>query len=227
MRHFLKGFVLSSVILLPLVTGAVELPIENNSCEFIGSFEQKKFIVELDSPLSSSGQFYHHCEHGVIWSTTSPVNETLVMRKSGKGFLINDTGSKKLKSRHGKFLSKLLNGLMSNNQELLEQQFSISSVKANQFQLVPSKRRLKRGIIKIDLLFNNDSLTISVIDRNSQKTEITAKKNKFFKQDSMPESAKLNCLSTLTNEVCSQLFSLNDSPKKIGILNSQTGLSNH
>ncbi len=188
------------------IATANDLPLNDTACEFLGTFQQEKFIAELDAPLNSSGQFYHHCRHGVIWSTTEPIIETLVMRKTGKGFLLNDTGMTKLKSRQGKFISKLLNSLMSNDQDTLRRQFAITELAKDRYQLIPVKPSLKRGIKRIELFFNEPSLSVSVTDRNAQKTQITSTQTSKFGDGAAPRDAMKNCQRNLERELCSLLF---------------------
>ena len=94
-------------------TVAAELKLPTSDCSFAGSFEQSKSITGIDQPLNSSGKFYYHCRHGVIWATGEPVTEVLTVTRDGRGYFDNGEGSKPLKSRQGRFLGGLLNGLMA------------------------------------------------------------------------------------------------------------------
>lgn len=198
------GFTL--LLALSIQASASELPLDKSDCEFSGTFAQSKFIDGLDTPLNSTGQFYHHCNYGVIWSTLEPIEQTLVMQKAGKGFLIDQSGTKKLSSRQAKFLNKLLNDLMGADQQLLAKQFEITSIDKNHFQLLPITRKLKRGVKQIELLFSDASLTIDVIDRNSQRTEIITKQTRSFNIESQRENTEENCDTLLSEPSCSLLF---------------------
>ena len=203
MSSALKIFSVALLLVLSVPTSATDLPFKQPPCEFSGAFTQNKFISALDAPLSSTGRFYHHCNYGVIWSTLEPIQQTLVMQKAGNGFLVDQSGHKKLTSRQSKFLNKLLNDLMGADPDLLTQQFKINEVSENHFELKPSTRRLKRGVKQIELQFNDESLTINIIDRNSQRTEIITKQDNVFELGTITEQ---NCEASIKEAPCSLLL---------------------
>ena len=145
---------LSSIETSPKVT----LP--DSPCSFEGDFVQQKTISGLDQALESNGSFYYHCDNGVIWSTTAPVVETLIFSKSGDNWQIKDAEVTKLKTRQAKLLGKLLNSMMSGDQQDIEQKFTLSELESNRrFQLLPKKKSLKRAIKEIQLSFSALSTT--------------------------------------------------------------------
>jgi len=109
--------------------------LENNNklpdspCSFSGDFIQTKTITGLDKNLESNGSFYYHCQDGVIWSTHSPIDETLIFSRTGNNFQIREQEVSKLKGRQSKLLGKLLNTMMSGNQSEIMQQFSLNDRK--------------------------------------------------------------------------------------------------
>jgi len=213
-KHLLVlGLSMSQVMTQGFNALATELPLNNNACVFTGTFEQKRFISSLSEALLSTGRFYHHCDHGVIWSTGDPIEETLVLRKKGENFLINSSGANILKSRQGKFLSKLLNGLMATNHELIDKQFKLKSLKPNHYQLTPSRRKLRRAIKSINLIFENSALVINIIDRNSQRTEIISKQKQSYAQESTSQQTLFNCESHINKLACSLLLGSDDAIK--------------
>jgi len=184
-----------------------------SECVFAGKFTQTKTLQGLATPLQSSGAFYYHCQHGVIWSTTSPTNETLVLKRDGTGVMLVDSRTTKLKSRQSRFLGNLINDLMGANISSLKKSFVIErlSTTAQKYALTPKNRSLKRGIkaINIDMLRNDklsfDSVVISILDRNAQQTEIRSIRDKVF---SPTDEALPQCqLDTgLSQQSCARLL---------------------
>jgi len=170
-------------------TYAVEIKLPENECSFAGNFVQKISMPALPDPILSEGEFFYHCQHGVIWSTTEPVQETLVLSQTGQTTIITPETSKPLNSQPGKFLSSLLNSLMGGNVETLQTQFEIEQVNtSNQtYLLTPKRHSLKRAVKKIFLsvIRSDDSgksnqVEIVILDRNDQATEISSQKTQSF-----------------------------------------------
>ena len=161
-------------------------------CQFSGSFEQVKQLEGVDQGIVSNGVFFHHCDKGVIWSTTQPLIETLVMRRDGKGFVITDHEEQQLESRQGKFLSSLLNSLMSGDQNTIEKQFELRISDIGIIQLTPRKRSLKRAIKSITVQRSHEKKTvnITIIDRNSQKTLINSVRTETYDNDFILDNCK-------------------------------------
>jgi len=184
-----------------------------SECVFAGKFTQTKKLQGLATPLQSSGAFYYHCQHGVIWSTTSPLNETLVLKRDGTGVMLVDSRSTKLKSRQSRFLGNLINDLMGANISSLEKSFVIErfSTTTQKYMLTPKNRSLKRAIksINIDLLSDEElsvgRVIISIIDRNAQQTEIHSIRDKVFSSE---DEALPQCHSdtALSQQSCAQLL---------------------
>ncbi len=137
------------------IGGNIDLnnPFPKGPCSFSGNFVQTKIITGLDKKLASTGAFYYHCDSGVIWSTNTPIEETLVFSRSGDNFQIKDQQALKLKSRQSKLLGKLLNSMMSGDRTEIEQQFLINNTESG-YELLPKKKSLKRAIKSIQLSFS-------------------------------------------------------------------------
>jgi len=155
------------------------LPLSTKDCAFIGVFQQAKSLTGLSAPLNSSGSFYYHCEHGVIWKNEQPVAESMVFRKDSKAYNNKNTLST-IKSRQAKALGNLLNDLISADLKKLAQTFEIQQLNEVSVRLTPRKRRLKRALKRVDLKVSGDSdqsatsVTISIVDRNEQLTTVSA-----------------------------------------------------
>jgi len=197
----------------------IKLP--DSPCAFSGDFIQTKTIAGLDKNLISNGSFYYHCQDGVIWSTLSPINETLIFSRTGNNIQIKEQEVSNLKGRQSKLLGKLLNTMMSGNQSEIMQQFSINAVDTtnSQFELLPKKKSLKRAIKQIQLIFtktNNNELepelnkiNIQIRDRKNQLTSIESTQTNTFDSTNI-NSAKIrhgHCLTSgITNLACNQLY---------------------
>lgn len=159
-------------------------------CHFGGAFTQQRYLSGVLEPLTSDGSFLYDCELGVIWAAQQPEADILVLRAAitGKGrsqaYRIVGDETQRLKGRHSKFLTQLIMSLMQGDQLALETQFEVTSnitAKGSDLTLMPKKRSLKRAIKRIDVskiehLGATPSMRISIIDRNSQRTVITAER---------------------------------------------------
>ena len=205
-----------------------QIALPKSTCSFAGEFTQNKTIAGLDQTLESSGSFYYHCEKGVIWSTDTPVDETLIFNRFGDNFKIKDQSVNKFTGRQGKLLGKLLNSMMSGNQAEIESLFELRLLhdKNHHFELIPKKKSLKRAIKVIDLTFShydNDDLanddnsqsalnqiTIQIRDRNDQITLINSIQNTLFEllETDPVDTFYQQCLSTnVSSLACDQLNS--------------------
>lgn len=211
---FATGSVLlSSGTLLSSSTALAQIDLPVSECAFSGTFEQDKALRGLSEPLRSTGTFFYHCQHGVIWSTTIPLAETLVLKRDGGGFVIRDLHTTKLQSRHGKFLGGLLNNLMGSNVAAIEKQFEVERLEPNtrKYQLTPKKRALKRGVKQIAVTMPNDdeldtgAVLINITDRNAQQTEIRSIRSKVFTA-SDDASAQCQSVAGLSKQSCKRLL---------------------
>ncbi len=192
---------------------AVEIDLPKNECSFAGAFVQTKALPALPKPVLSKGVFYYHCQHGVIWSTTEPTAEALVLNKSGHGATVTGNQIKPLKSRQGKFLSSLLNNLMAGNTQALQKKFVIEQPDENNraYTLTPKKRSLKRGVKQIavsipdDANLDSSQIEIVILDRNAQTTEIRSQRTQVFDAAEPALNACQAAILTLT-KACGQLI---------------------
>lgn len=186
--------------------------LKQEHCQFAGTFKQVKQLEGIDLGIVSNGVFFHHCNKGVIWSTTEPLLETLVMRRDGKGFVVSNNEQNQLESRQGKFLSSLLNSLMSGDQNAIEKQFKLSTSETGVITLTPKKRSLKRAIksINVERSLDAKSVNIIIIDRHLQKTAINSTQTEMYSNDSVLKNCKLS-ITTHTNSPSSPLKNITSS----------------
>ena len=194
-----------------------ELLLPPSSCVFSGDFKQSKHLKGLPTPIESNGQFFYHCDLGVIWKTISPIQESLVLTKIGESFILEDNQSTPLKTEHSKLLSELINGLIGANKQYIDNHFLVSkdtSSSSGAFTLIPLKRRLKRGLKQIKLSYSseNDSeeVVISMLDRNKQWTHIRSTKYDDFSSNLIDNSLKLveqcSASAAFSEQECQLLF---------------------
>ena len=189
------------------------------TCVFSGSFAQSKTLTGLSAPLESSGVFFYDCSRGVVWKTTAPLMETLVLTRNGQSFKVEDARVTALFTRHIKLLGELMNGLIGGNQDYITEHFDVSDNapetitpgKLNHLLLVPKNRRLKRALQRIELilpnseiLVDNEVVNISMLDRNRQWTRITSTKLVDF-DDAENTIAACDGLSSITAQECALL----------------------
>jgi len=195
-----------------------ELP--QNGCSFAGMFEQSKQFDGFGFPLISSGVFYYNCQGGVIWKTDSPISETLIFKKNGMAYTVQDNKLTQLKSRPVKILGRVLNSLIGGDRQGLSELFIISQARkeldsgeqVTYITLTPRKRNMRRGLKKIELEYpsaQNDTqkwVKISIQDRRGEWARILSSATDFYRGMD-PTVDQCTAIKTLTKKVCEQLFS--------------------
>lgn len=194
-----------------------ELP--QNGCSFAGMFEQSKQFDGLEFPLISSGVFYYNCQAGVIWKTDFPISETLIFKRDGTTYTVQDNKLTQLKSRPIKTLGRVLNSLIGGDRQGLSELFVISQAikeldlgqQLTFITLTPRKRNMRRGLKKIELEFpsaQDDTqkwVKISIQDRRGEWARILAStKDSYRGMD--PALDQCTAVKTLTKKACEQLF---------------------
>lgn len=199
------------------------LPLPDAACSYAGNFTQDRYLSGITEPIRTAGQFYFHCEVGVVWATQEPIQDVLILHRNGRGLQVSpDQAAQKLKSRQSKFLGQLLTTLMAGDQAALRELFEISALETDQqYRLTPRQRKLKRGIqtLVLDLSQlkpvrdlddnseNNSTLGIEILDRNDQTTRIAATQTRQF-EPSDNAAAQCASMTDLDAEHCDLLFGL-------------------
>lgn len=178
-----------------------------SECRFSGEFSQQQFLQGLETPLQSSGVFFYDCEHGIIWKTSTPIVESLVLNQLGDSYLVKRLKIEAIQSEQNKLLSQLIMALVGADKDYLSSLFDVSSDKPNQLRLTPSNRRLKRAIESISIAMqpatdeNPEQITFEMVDRNQQTTSIVSTKLLSYAKDTdalancvaRPELSELEC----------------------------------
>jgi hypothetical protein len=150
-------------------------------CVFSGEFEQAKMLPGLEAPISSQGRFLHHCGHGIIWQTVTPVASSLIVDARHNAYQIKQGAAERVSGRAGKMIAQIISSLMGGDEGFILDNFSLTahSILGEPFviELKPVSKQLKRAIETIQLFppGNHDpAMKIVLRDRNAQTTTITA-----------------------------------------------------
>lgn len=200
-------------------SSSAALALPQTACAFTGSFTQTKILSGASQPLESTGQYFYHCQYGVIWVSQSPTQETLLLLNDGHSFVLQGEGLVRVSSRAGKFISRLVVGLMGGEASVLEQQFEIVESNQTSLLLVPKKRRLKRAIKSIQLITVAGTseagasasqagvADIVITDRNDQRTQIEAQQTRQYQAS---DDVIVSCINSqvTSDELCHSLVNL-------------------
>lgn len=151
-------------------------------CEVTGHFVQHRSVSGLPVPLESSGIFYQDCNAGLIWKTTAPVQESMVVTLNHEVLLGTGGDLIPATSRSAELIAELIQGLLAGHNEKLSRNFSIEVVSSTEqakqlFLLTPISGAFKRALQEIEVHFsgqNNDlrEVTVVVTDRSANLTRI-------------------------------------------------------
>lgn len=211
---FITGIVLLSLSTAKLAsaeTALPSLPIETQ-CAFLGLFEQEKSLNGLEDPLESNGAFYFHCEHGVIWKSVLPIAESLIFRKDGIAFTLDQQNQpREIESPQSKVLGRLLNDLIGADFKQLAKTFDLEQLDQNSVRFTPRKRRLKCALKMVDLAVkdtSSNSVKIDIVDRNNQLTSVVAVQSLVLKTLSDKDTLQDQCAMSnqFTRQECSLLI---------------------
>lgn len=167
-------------VISPASMGLPRLP-KPKDCLFAGTFKQTKTLVGLSVPVNSSGDFLHHCEHGIIWKTSAPIVDTLVITNAQQAYQVRDGKPKKMASRAAKMITQIIGSLMQGDQEFAEKHFQINwntdAADPDALLLVPRKRRMQRVLESISVYpphAAEPAMRIVMADAHGGSTEIIA-----------------------------------------------------
>lgn len=158
-------------------------------CEFQGQFEQTKQLHAIPSPLISSGQFYFHCEYGLIWITERPFAEAVIYTVAGAHWRVQPPEKRdplNSKASHG--MADFLLSLLGADVDALLNHFQISAKPSVhntpdgeiEITLTPRKRWVKKALNAITLRRNiakfsqksQPILALAIEDHQHQNTTI-------------------------------------------------------
>lgn len=143
------------------------------SCFSAGDYVQTKTLEGLGDQLTSHGSFIFSCDHGLIWNTSSPMQETLIYAAKGSQIVIRGDSVSQINNKQHKHLGKLLNGIIGGNTRYLKKYFSPQNV-PDGIALKPKKRRMKKFISSITLkqLENKVNVLVTLIPNQQLSIDI-------------------------------------------------------
>lgn len=146
------------------------------ACLQYAEFRQERILEGLSRPLVTRGRIVLDCERGTVWSTRTPIVETLVYAFSGEHWLVNGDGeAQQIKNPAQKRIGDILARIVRGDQEFVDQYFQ-REVVGQTTRLLPTQKRLKRYIEAITLDEISDGFRVAVArtDKQNIKMEIYA-----------------------------------------------------
>lgn len=146
------------------------------SCLQYAEFRQEKILSGLPKPLVSRGRILLDCKRGTLWSTRTPISETLVYTFAGKHWLVNAEGDvEPIKGAPQKRIGDILARIVRGDSEFLEKYFH-REVAGQTTRLLPAQKRLKKYIETITLEETPDGMAVLVArtDKQNMRIDISA-----------------------------------------------------
>lgn len=136
--------------------------------EFSGQFQQIKRLTGLPMPLLASGKYSYRKNDGLVWHTTKPIDNRLVLISSK-----NNPNSKQ--SRSEEFIADIFLSVIRGDISQLQQYFDIRSLTQTDrwlVQLTPSHSALKSHIYSINISGTEYTEQLIFIEGNGDQTTI-------------------------------------------------------
>ena len=172
------------------------------SCLQYAEFRQERILNGLPKPLVSRGRILLDCNRGTVWSTRTPISETLVYTFGGKHWLINAEGDvQPIKSAPQKRIGDILARIVRGDHEFIDKYFQ-REVTGQTTRLLPAQKRLKKYIETITLEESSAGTTVLVArtDKQDMRIDISAVRE-------LQNLDAQTCQSLLeTSAGCAQLF---------------------
>ncbi|MEM0912920.1 MAG: outer-membrane lipoprotein carrier protein LolA [Pseudomonadota bacterium] len=150
-----------------------------NVCSFTGQFKQTKNMQGVPVSLKSDGDFLYSCRLGLIWNTTVPFNETLLVSHRRSSFRIDENG--RVSSLQGALrysMSKIFMRLLKGDEDFFAREFAIQKTADNGItELRPESDFMKKGIevIRISKIEDEETgitLNIEILRADEQSSTI-------------------------------------------------------
>lgn len=194
-------------ILLTPLSGA--LAQENNdllktpqACLQYAEFRQEKMLQGLPRPLVSQGSILLDCNRGTLWSTRTPIEETLVYTFGRKHWLVKADGEiLPIKNAAQKRIGDILARIVSGDREFIDKYFHRETADQTT-RLLPAHKRLKKYIefIALEELAEGLRVTVARTDKQNMLIAISALRE-------LPQLDAKSCSALLeTDAGCALLF---------------------
>lgn len=129
-----------------------------------GQFEQTRWLADIDSQLESRGTFEHQ-DAGLVWQTTSPINDRVVMSAD------NDELPMGFQA-----VAPVLGGLLSGDWQALERYFTIElsgTQEEWQANLTPSEANIAQRLDQLLVYGNQQVERVEIMFTNDDRLELT------------------------------------------------------
>lgn len=172
-------------------------------CLQYAEFRQEKMLEGLARPLVSRGRILVDCNRGTLWSTRTPIHETMVYTFGGKHWLVKADGEvQPIKNAAQKRIGDILARIVRGDREFVDKYFR-QETRGQTTYLLPTQRRLKKYIEDISLEETPEGLRILVARTDKQNMLL-----QISQLRELPELDVSSCKTLLANEAgCAQLFS--------------------
>ena len=140
------------------------------------SFNQKKYLKILTTPLVSAGHFWISRKNGVVWQVEKPFYSRVVI--TGDGVSLSDKQSQRI-AKSMEYIGKILHSLLSGDLMKIKEQFTVlvkNTGKNNtdwEIELEPRSVLMRKGIEKISMSGNEFIKQLILHEATGDKTEIT------------------------------------------------------
>ena len=150
-----------------------------SGCHFSGQFSQQKTIQGVPVPLTSTGDFYHSCDLGLIWHTQTPFTEAILYVNSSNNFKADGNGTlAPLTGTTRYIMSNIFVRLLKGDTSYFTDEFAISAdMQSGTVTLRPESEYIRKGLDSILVSKATDqekgvSLNIEVLDATGQRTDV-------------------------------------------------------
>ncbi|GHD48064.1 Outer membrane lipoprotein carrier protein LolA [Marinobacter persicus] len=143
-----------------------------------GSFEQGKYIADLDTTLDSSGRFEFDADTGLVWNIQKPVatllkisGEEIVEEQDGEVVMRMDVDDQPMTQA----ISEVFFAIFGGDWQALSERFSIHTLQKEapwRFELKPKGDMLKSHLKRVELQGKDYLNQLVLEETNGDRTEI-------------------------------------------------------
>ena len=146
-----------------------------------GVFHQERHIAGLPKPLRSSGEFIYWRNKGVFYKTLDPFVEDVAF--TDKGIVGSEKAYSGIGKKAGRYFGRLVMAIFSGSKKDLNKFFEENWVYVSggwEGSLYPKDKRIKKGLLRINIGGNDFVESISFFSTNHEKTVINFSQHQIF-----------------------------------------------
>lgn len=143
-----------------------------------GTFQQNKYLAQLETSLKSTGEFNYVRDKKIIWHILTPVDSTLELTPNSMLSYQGDQQVSKLDGESNPVVavfSDIFFGVMTAQWQVLEQYFTVEAeVKGQQWQakLTPTDKNVANFIQQVSLSGDQYLQQITLFEPEGNRTQI-------------------------------------------------------